>query len=128
MAREVGLKIKPEKCQLIKKQVVYLRHVIKPAGIGTDPQKTAAVQQCRITRYVRKVRQFLGLSSYYQRFIKGFARGTLSGGSVQNAEEPVDEHPDTQTPGLIVDVSNAGIREVLFQTKELIAYISRALT
>ncbi|KRZ55903.1 Retrovirus-related Pol polyprotein from transposon 17.6 [Trichinella nativa] len=74
MARGVGLKIKPEKCQLIKKQVVYLRHVIKPAGIGTDPQKTAAVQQCRITRYVRKVRQFLGLSSYYQRFIKGFAR------------------------------------------------------
>ncbi|KRX59674.1 Retrovirus-related Pol polyprotein from transposon 17.6 [Trichinella sp. T9] len=66
--------IKPGKCQLIKKQVVYLRHVITSAGIGTDPQKTAAVQQCRITHYVRKVRQFLGLSSYYQRFIKGFAR------------------------------------------------------
>ncbi|KRY04692.1 Retrovirus-related Pol polyprotein from transposon 17.6, partial [Trichinella britovi] len=38
----VGLKIKPEKCQLMKKQVVYRGHVITPEGIGTDSQKTAA--------------------------------------------------------------------------------------
>ncbi|KRY10187.1 Retrovirus-related Pol polyprotein from transposon gypsy [Trichinella patagoniensis] len=58
----------------MKKHVVYLGHFITPEGIGTDSQKTAAVRQWRTPRCVRGVRQFLGLASYYRRYINDFAR------------------------------------------------------
>ncbi|KRY00880.1 Retrovirus-related Pol polyprotein from transposon 17.6, partial [Trichinella patagoniensis] len=43
--QSVGLKIKPEKCQLMRQSVHYLGHVVTQHGIGTDPEKTAAVQK-----------------------------------------------------------------------------------
>ncbi|KRY05891.1 Retrovirus-related Pol polyprotein from transposon 17.6, partial [Trichinella britovi] len=40
--RKVGLKVKPEKCQLMKRKVAYLGHIISEKGIATDPSKTRA--------------------------------------------------------------------------------------
>ena len=41
--REVGLKLKPSKCFLIRQKVAYLGHVVTPNGLETDPDKTNAV-------------------------------------------------------------------------------------
>ncbi|KRY24768.1 Retrovirus-related Pol polyprotein from transposon 17.6, partial [Trichinella britovi] len=41
--RKVGLKVKPEKCQLMKRKVAYLGHIISEKGIATDPSKTRAL-------------------------------------------------------------------------------------
>ncbi|KRZ82656.1 Retrovirus-related Pol polyprotein from transposon 17.6 [Trichinella sp. T8] len=43
--RAVGLKVKLEKCQLMRRSVRYLSHTATQHGIGTDLEKTAAVQQ-----------------------------------------------------------------------------------
>ncbi|KRY44996.1 Retrovirus-related Pol polyprotein from transposon 17.6 [Trichinella britovi] len=69
----VGLKIRPEKCQLMRRSVHYLGHVITQHGIGTDPEKTAAVQEWPRPRCVKEVQQFMGLASYYRRFVKNIA-------------------------------------------------------
>ncbi|KRX37435.1 Retrovirus-related Pol polyprotein from transposon 17.6, partial [Trichinella murrelli] len=131
-------KMKPEKCQLMKKQVIYLRHVTTPAGIKSDPQMTAVVQQWCILRCVREVRQFLGLASYYRLFIKDYARVADPlheltrkgekwhwGPSQEGASKLllvstlVLGHPDFSRPcALDVDDSDAAIRAVLSQTKE----------
>ncbi|KRY08491.1 Retrovirus-related Pol polyprotein from transposon 17.6 [Trichinella patagoniensis] len=61
--RAVELEVKPGKCQLMRR-----RH-----GIGTETEKTAAVQQWPLPRCVREVLQFLGLASYYRRLVRNFA-------------------------------------------------------
>ncbi|KRY26934.1 Retrovirus-related Pol polyprotein from transposon 17.6 [Trichinella britovi] len=41
--RKVGLKVKPEKCHMMKRKVAYLGHIISEKGIATDPSKTRAL-------------------------------------------------------------------------------------
>ena len=69
-----GLKLKPEKCCLFRKSVSFLGHIISEEGIGTDPVKTQAVSDWPIPVCIRDVRSFLGLASYYRRFVQDFAK------------------------------------------------------
>jgi hypothetical protein len=71
--REARLKLNPEKCQLLQKEVRYLGHIVSPEGVTTDPEKLEAVREWPTPRNKHEVRSFLGLCTYYRRFIFGFA-------------------------------------------------------
>ncbi|XP_060564385.1 uncharacterized protein LOC132723637 [Ruditapes philippinarum] len=70
---EANLKLSPEKCVLFQKQVNFLGHVISSDGVATDPRKIEEVRNWRTPRKVREIRSFLGLCSYYRKFVKGFS-------------------------------------------------------
>ena len=72
--RKAGLTLKPKKCSFLQSQVIYLGHVISSDGKSPDPSKIQRVQDYPIPTDAKKERQFLGLVSYYHRFIPGFAK------------------------------------------------------
>jgi hypothetical protein len=70
---EVGLKLKPSKCQLMQRHVSFLGHIVSADGIGTDPQKIEKVRDWPPPSDLKELRSFVGFCSYYRRFIDGFA-------------------------------------------------------
>ena len=72
--QEAKLTLKPKKCSFQQDEVIYLGHVISRKGIAPDPSKTQKVKDFSVPPDVTKLKQFLGLASYYHRFIPGFAK------------------------------------------------------
>jgi len=60
--KEANLKLSPEKCQLFRKELLYLGHRVTSEGIGTDPEKLAAVAELEPPSTVRELRQYLGVA------------------------------------------------------------------
>ena len=73
---EVGLKLKPSKCKFAQHELEYLGHVVSREGLRTNPKLTEAVVDFPRPQSVRDVRRFLGLASYYRKFILHFAKIT----------------------------------------------------
>lgn len=72
--REAGLRLKPRKCHLLMLQVFFLGHIISKEGVHPDPAKTEKVKEYPTPTDVTSLRQFIGLASYYRRFVRDFAK------------------------------------------------------
>jgi hypothetical protein len=68
-----GLKIKPSKCKFAKSELTFLGHVISNKGILPDPDKIEKVKNFPRPTNITGIRSFLGLASYYRKFIKDFS-------------------------------------------------------
>ena len=71
--RCANLKLKPSKCNILRDKITFLGHVVSKVGIETDPEKTRSVDEWPRPRSVHDVRSFLGLCSYYRKFVQNFA-------------------------------------------------------
>lgn len=72
--RETGLKVKVEKCHFLQPEVRFLGHQVSAEGVGTDPDKISAIRNWPVPSTARELRSFLGLCSYYRRYILGFSQ------------------------------------------------------
>ena len=71
--RESNLKLKPSKCTFFQREAHFLGHVVSESGVSTDPEKLSAINDWPTPQSAREVKSFLGLCSYYRRYVKNFA-------------------------------------------------------
>ncbi|GBG92970.1 hypothetical protein CBR_g57968 [Chara braunii] len=72
--RRAKYKANRDKCEFVRQEMEYLGHFVTPEGISPLSGKIQAVQEWPEPRNVTDVRSFLGLTGYYQRFIKGYSK------------------------------------------------------
>lgn len=142
------------KCEFLASRLEYLGHLIDRDGVRMDPKKVVAIQSWPQPGSVADVQSFLGLASYYQRFVQGFAKVAAPltsllqkakawtwGNEEQVAFQqlktalsmaPVLAYPDDKLPFVIAaDASDLAVGAVLQQDQgkglQPIAYFSRKL-
>jgi hypothetical protein len=148
--RDNQLYAKFSKCDFWLKEVAFLGHIITNRGINVDPGKISEILNWKQPTDVSKIRSFLGLAGYYRRFIEGFSKIVKPLTSLlekvkefkwdeawQKCFEELKERLTT-APVLIMpnihkgfdvycDASHLGLRCVLMQEGNVIAYASRQL-
>ena len=149
-------KLKAKKCRFFQKEVAFLGHIVTEHGVKTDPAKTAVVEKWRRPENVSELRSFLGLVSYYRRYIQNFAgiAKSLHALTSKHSEwkwtdeceiafkslkeklisAPILGYPDANCGSFVLDTdaSNESIGAVLSQIQNneevVIAYGSRTLS
>ena len=72
--REHNLRLKLKKCSFLKKETNYLGFVINENGIQPEQNKVNVIRSLSPPTSVRDVRSFIGMCSYYRRFIPKFSQ------------------------------------------------------
>ena len=72
--REHGLKLKLKKCSFMQKETKYLGFVVDEKGIRPDSDKVACIRKMTAPTNVKEIRGFIGMCSYYRRFIPNFSK------------------------------------------------------
>ena len=70
--REAGLKLKPKKCVLARKEVTFLGHRVSKGGVKPDPRNIEKVLSWKEPTTSDEMCSFLGLCGYYARFIEHY--------------------------------------------------------
>ena len=71
--REARLKMKWSKCDFFKSEIHYLGHLISPDGISPLPNKLDCIKHMPAPKNMKEIKQFLGLTGYYRKFVPRFA-------------------------------------------------------
>ncbi|KAL5500252.1 hypothetical protein EMCRGX_G011777 [Ephydatia muelleri] len=152
--KNAGLTLRGSKCHIGHDKVYYLGHVFSEQGMRPDEGKVRVVKEWPTPKNPSEVRQFLGLASYYRRYIQSFA--TIAASLHELTQKDVSfrwtsecdhafnllKEKLTQAPILVypqfgseatpfileTDASDVGIAAVLQQDGHVIAYASRALS
>ena len=71
---QARLKLKPLKCELFHKQIMYLGHIISAQEMATDKGKIEVIKKWPTPTTITEVWSFLGFTGYYHWFIPKFAQ------------------------------------------------------
>jgi hypothetical protein len=153
--RRANLKLNLDKCHFCKREISFLGHLVNEEGIKPDPTKVDKVKNFPIPTNTTELRGFIGLASYYRRFVQDFATivepmnrllrkdipfiwNEACGKAFEFLKEklttaPILIYPDFSKPFILhTDASYQGLGAVLAQEdaeghEHVVAYASRSL-
>jgi hypothetical protein len=64
--------LKPSKCIFRAHEVDYLGYIISHEGVRVDNHKIEAMQSCPPPMTIIELQRFLGLTSYYRKFVQNY--------------------------------------------------------
>ena len=72
--KQAGLKLRPDKCNMLQSEVVFLGHIVSQDGVLPDTSNVEKIANWPTPVNEKQVKQFVATGSYYRRFIKDFAK------------------------------------------------------
>ncbi|XP_055591263.1 uncharacterized protein LOC129743302 [Uranotaenia lowii] len=69
-----GMTLKVSKCEFFKRSIEYLGHIVAEGCVTPGETKTEAVEKFPVPTDARTVRQFLGLTGYFRRFVQNYGQ------------------------------------------------------
>ncbi|OXU26282.1 hypothetical protein TSAR_002909 [Trichomalopsis sarcophagae] len=149
--REYGFKVLLDESECLRKEVPFIGHIITPGKIEPNLDKMKAILEYPIPKTQKEIQAFLGLTGFYRKFIKNYAKiskpltkmlkkkENINIEDRQYIEEfdklkesianaPILSDLDfTKVFTITTDASNVAIGAILSQDKHLISYFSRIL-
>lgn len=145
-----NLKVNIGKCKFFQNEVKFLGFIVSGTGIRSNPEKVEPIKKLTSPSSVKELQQFLGLCTFYHRFIKNLSSIASplykllqkeSTWSWTQKEEsifrelketlmslPELSYPNSNLPYEIhCDASNVGLGAVLVQAGRPIAFASKTL-
>lgn len=55
-------------------EVEYLVNIVSHEGVKVDPSKNKSIKEWRIPTSINNLREFLGFTGYYHKFVKNYGR------------------------------------------------------
>ena len=155
LVREAGISLSLTKAHLGYQEIQSLGHKISSLGLATLEEKVRAVREWKTPENAKEVQRFLGLATYYRKFVKDFStiakpltkllrkdapftwqeaeRTAFNDLKRALTEAPVLVQPDFTKPfKLYTDASRVGLGVILAQVQDegeerVILYLSRQL-
>jgi hypothetical protein len=88
LLEQYNLRLNGKKCHFGQTKVKVLGFIVGEGSVSQDPEKTTAIVDRAPPSNVRELRSFLGLSGYYRRFIKDYAKICVSFYGMLKKEAP----------------------------------------
>lgn len=150
LLKENAFYVQKGKCSFGSVELTYLGHILAWDGVRPDPEKISAVANWPTPSSTKKIRAFLGLTGYYQKFISRYAevaspitdllrkQSTGWNATTENSFNQLKQlltfalvlaYPDFSQPFVVeTDACKVGIGAVLLQQQHPIAFFSRKLS
>ena len=67
------MQLKPRKCHLFQKELLYLGHLVSANGIRPDPKKIQAIFNIPAPKEATTVRSFIEMCGFYRNYVPNFS-------------------------------------------------------
>lgn len=86
--KKYNLQLNISKCLFYAKQFEFLGHIISQEGMRANPNKIKVIKQYPRPANVRDIQSFIGLCSYFRRYVNGFSKISKPLTSLLKKEQP----------------------------------------
>jgi len=71
--KESGLTLRYDKCKFLQSEITFVGHIVNKDCITSGEKNVSAIKSFKVPNNVKDVRQFLGLTGFFRKFVKNYS-------------------------------------------------------